>query len=217
MEDFDDYEEKTEEEKETIIGYTVKASVWINGKRIIYAKDETGTKDMPYLKTVYVPNDLFGSYESSVISSGYEEIMGMFADDIKAEAIIRATENRALGAENMPPFTVRDVKADDMTDNLVGKVVAMKPQYLADGYKSLNYQLFYVTGGNGANPNAMGRACFCKRLRDGEGTRIERYQVLGIVSEDKLPDFARKTLEKIKTDKEQTERLPVKKEDRDAR
>ena len=32
-------------------------------------------------------------------------------------------------------------------------------------------------------------------------TRIERYEVLGIVPDDKLPDFAKATLEKLKEEK----------------
>lgn len=201
---YDDYEDHPKEEKEVIEGYTVEASFWINGKRLIYAKDETGKKEMPYMKIMFVPDPLFGHYENGLIFDSYTEAMKQFADDLKVEAVILETENKALGAEKMSLFTLDDVVPDDMTEDLTGKVVAMKPKYLADGKNYLPYQLFYVTGGNGALPDARGRACFCKRLRDGIGTRIERYEVLGIVPDDKLPDFAKATLEKLKNEKTRT-------------
>ncbi len=85
--EYDEYENEPEEQKEVIEGYTVQASLWINGKRLIYAKDETGEKDMPYMKVIQVPDPLFGHYENGIISDSYTEIMKQFADDIKAEAM----------------------------------------------------------------------------------------------------------------------------------
>lgn len=192
-----DYESESDETKEVIEGYTVQSSVSIGSKRIVYAKDETGKMEMPYLKCIVNPNALFTSYENGIVSDSFEEIMKLFADDIKAEAIILETENRARGASYLPPFHRGDLIADK-DENIVGKVVAINPKYLYDGYKSMPYQLFYVTGGSGANENHYGNACFCKHMYTGDETRIERYEILGIVPEDKLPDFAKKTLDNIK-------------------
>ena len=126
--------------------------------------------------------------------------MKLFADDIKAEAIIIETENRARGANELPPFKSSDLIAD-RDECIEGKVVAINPSYLFDGYKSLPYQLFYVTGGSGARANHYGNACFCNQIYTGNETRIERYEVLGIVPDDKLPDFAKATLEKLREEK----------------
>lgn len=196
----DEYDNEPKEEKEIIEGYTVQASVNIGNKRIIYAKDETEKMEMPYMKCIAIPNELFTRYEDAVISDSFEEIMKLFADDIKAEAIIIETENRARGANELPPFKSSDLIAD-RDECIEGKVVAINPSYLFDGYKSLPYQLFYVTGGSGARANHYGNACFCNQLYTGNETRIERYEVLGIVPDDKLPDFAKATLEKLKEEK----------------
>lgn len=196
----DDYDNEPKEEKEVIEGYTVQASVSIGNKRIIYAKDESETMEMPYMKCIVVSNSLFTRYENAMISDSYEEIMKLFADDIKAEAIIIETENRARGASDLPPFKASELIADN-DESIEGKVVAINPKYLFDGYKSMPYQLYYITGGNGARADHYGNACFGNQLYTGEETRIERYEVLGIVPDDKLPDFARKTLEKLKEEK----------------
>lgn len=205
---YDDYEEEydkeSKEEREVIEGYTVQVSVNIGAKRIIYAKDETETMEMPYMKCIAIPNDFFTIYEDGIISDSYEEILKLFADDIKAEAVIIETENRARGASELPPFKGSELISDNDGD-LVGKVVAINPRYLFDGYKSLPYQLFYVTGGSGARASQYGNACFCNQLYTGNETRIERYEVLGIVPDDKLPDFAKATLEKLKEEKHEKE------------
>ena len=95
----DEYNSEPKEEKEIIEGYTVQTSVNIGNKRIIYAKDETEKMEMPYMKCIAIPNELFTRYEDAVISDSFEEIMKLFADDIKAEAIIIETENRARGGK----------------------------------------------------------------------------------------------------------------------
>ncbi len=210
-EEFDDYDyeddyddKKPKEEKEVIEGYTVQTSVNVGHKRIIYAKDETETMEMPYMKCIATQEMVFIKYQNAVISNSFEEIMQAFADDIKAEALILETDNRAMQAYNLPAFKASDL-IPDKDENLVGKVIAIDTKYLLDGYKSMPHQLFYVIGGNGAKANHYSRACFCNHLYTGEEVRIERYEVLGIVPEDKLPDFAKKTLEGLKLGKEQQE------------
>lgn len=103
----DEYDNEPKKEKEIIEGYTVQASVNIGNKRIIYAKDETEKMEMPYMKCIAIPNELFTRYEDAVISDSFEEIMKLFADDIKAETIIIETENRARGQMSCPPLRVR--------------------------------------------------------------------------------------------------------------
>lgn len=208
-EEFDDYDYEDDDyrepkaKKEVIEGYTVQSSVSIGNKRIIYAKDETEKMEMPYMKCIAVPNSLFIRYENAVVSDSFEDIMKLFADDVKAEAIIIETENRARGASDLPPFKASELIRDN-DECIEGKVVAINPKYLFDGYKSMPYQLYYITGGNGAMADHYGNACFCNQLCTGKETRIERYEVLGIVPDDKLPDFARKTLEKLKEEKTRT-------------
>ncbi len=196
----DEYYENHKDEKEVIEGYTVQSSVNVGNRRIIYAKDETETMEMPYMKCVAYENLLFTRYENGVISDTFEEIMKLYADEIRDAALVLEQENEKRGASHLPPFRYSDLISD--TDkNLVGKVAAINSKYLLNGYKTMPYQLFLVTGGNGANENHYGNACLCNQLYTGQETRIERYEVLGIVPDDKLPDFARVTLEKLREEK----------------
>lgn len=186
------------EEKEIIDGYTVQSSLWIGDKRMIYAKDETEQMERPYMKCIYTVNELFGRYDDAVISDSFEEIIKLYADDIKAEAIILETQNRADGIPESACLKRDEVIPVKRDQRIVGEIVAIDPKYLSDGYKSIRNQLFYVTGGNGAEASSRGNACFCTDLNTGKSDRIERYEVLGIVPADKLPDFAMKTVETIR-------------------
>lgn len=197
---YDDYEKNTEAKKEVIEEYTVQSSVNVGNRRIIYAKDETETTEMPYMKCVAYENFMFTRYENGVISDNFEEIMKLYADEIRDAALVIEQENEERGASHLPPFQYSDL-IPDTDGNLVGQVVAIRTKHLLDGYKTMPYQLFYVTGGSGANENHYGNACFCNQLYTGKETRIERYEVLGIVPEDKLPDFAKATLERLREEK----------------
>ena len=57
----------------------------------------------------------------------------------------------------------------------------------------------YVDSGFGVEANSRGRACYGWDLYRRKRVRINRPQVLGIVPEDKLPDFAKKTLADIQS------------------
>ena len=94
-------------------------------------------------------------------------------------------------------------------DSIKGKVVAVKERSLTHGYRDIANQLYYVNSGFGVEPCSRGRACYGWNLYTGEKCRIERPNVMGIVPHEKLPEFAKKTLEKVKLD--------LKKENRDAR
>lgn len=192
------------EEKEIIEGYTVRSSVWVGGKRMIYAKDETEQKEMPYMKCIYTENELFGRYDDAVISDSFEEIMKLFADDIKAEAILLEAQNRVDGVRGSACLKSDEVIPMGYDQRIVGEIVAVDPKYLSDGYKSIRNQLYYVIGGFGAEANSRGSACGCIDLNTGKNDRIERFQVMGRVPDDKLPDFAKATLEKLKDEKIRT-------------
>lgn len=88
---------------------------------------------------------------------------------------------------------------DDMTgQELEGKVLVMSPFTLKESYWALENQLWLATGGFGCAPNAAGRAVYATCLGDGERTRWNRSDFIGILKEEHLPDWARESLEQIR-------------------
>ena len=186
------------EEKEIINEhYEVVSSMNIGGKRMILAVSNDKEEQYPYLKCIYTENELFGTYESVIASDSYPEAIKLYADDIKAEAVQLELNQRAMGDAALPCYKPNEVRPVYFTDNIIGKVVAVEEKYLSDGYKDRGHQLYYVVGGSGAYPNSRGQACFSYDLYNGKKERIERYEVMGYMREDELPEFAKKTLETV--------------------
>ena len=187
------------EEKEIINEhYEVVSSMNIGGKRMILAVSNDKEEQYPYLKCIYTENELFGTYESVIASDSYPEAIKLYADDIKAEAVQLELNQRAMGDAALPCYKPDEVRPVYFTDNIIGKVVAVEEKYLSDGYKDRGHQLYYVVGGSGAYPNSRGQACFSYDFYNGKKERIERYEVMGYMREDELPEFAKKTLETVK-------------------
>ena len=187
------------EEKEIINEhYEVVSSMNIGGKRMILAVSTDKEEQYPYLKCIYTENELFGTYESVIASDSYPEAIKLYADDIKAEAVQLELNQRAMGDAALPCYKPDEVRPVYFTDNIIGKVVAVEEKYLSNGYKDRGHQLYYVVGGSGAYPNSRGQACFSYDLYNGKKERIERYEVMGYMREDELPEFAKKTLETVK-------------------
>lgn len=187
------------EEKEIINEhYEVVSSMNIGGKRMILAVSNDKEEQYPYLKCIYTENELFGMYESVIASDSYPEAIKLYADDIKAEAVQLELNQRAMGDAALPCYKPDEVRPVYFTDNIIGKVVAVEEKYLSNGYKVRGHQLYYVVGGSGAYPNSRGQACFSYDLYNGKKERIERYEVMGYMREDELPEFAKKTLETVK-------------------
>ena len=187
------------EEKEIINEhYEVVSSMNIGGKRMILAVSNDKEEQYPYLKCIYTENELFGTYESVIASDSFPEAIKLYADDIKAEAVQLELNQRAMGDAALPCYKPDEVRPVYFTDNIIGKVVAVEEKYLSDGYKDRGHQLYYVVGGSGAYPNSRGQACFSYDLYNGKKERIERYEVMGYMREDELPEFAKKTLETVK-------------------
>lgn len=187
------------EEKEIINEhYEVVSSMNIGGKRMILAVSNDKEEQYPYLKCIYTENELFGTFESVIASDSYPEAIKLYADDIKAEAVQLELNQRAMGDAALPCYKPDEVRPVYFTDNIIGKVVAVEEKYLSNGYKDRGHQLYYVVGGSGAYPNSRGQACFSYDLYNGKKERIERYEVMGYMREDELPEFAKKTLETVK-------------------
>ena len=76
-------------------------------------------------------------------------------------------------------FTDRDCVEIGSGCSLKGKVVVLKESALEAGFVR---PLYYCTGGNGANANALGKPVFLVNLKNGEFERCARDHVLGVLS-----------------------------------
>lgn len=93
-----------------------------------------------------------------------------------------------------------DSEKSDFTD----KVVVINHKCLKEEYWSPENQLWLATGGFGCEPNKIGRAVYSTCLMDNDKNRWDRSDILGVIRDEYLPDWAREKLEEMKSG-EQTE------------
>ena len=84
--------------------------------------------------------------------------------------------------------------------DLEGKVLVMSPFTLKESYWAPENQLWLAFGGFGCNPTAGGRAVYATCLGDGEQSRWNREDFIGILREEHLPDWAKESLEQMRQD-----------------
>ena len=75
-----------------------------------------------------------------------------------------------------------------------GKVLVLSPDTLKEEYWSPENMLWYAHDGFGCSPRAIGRSIRCTCLGDGEMTRWNRTDFIGILQDKFLPDWARDKL-----------------------
>ena len=79
--------------------------------------------------------------------------------------------------------------------SLKGKVIVLKESAQEAGF---GRQLYYCTGGTGANANALGKSVFLVNLKNGEFERCIRDHVLGVLKPELLPDEEKLQLSQIR-------------------
>ena len=79
-----------------------------------------------------------------------------------------------------------------------GKVLVLSPDTLKESYWTPQAQLWYAHDGFGCSPHAVGRSIRCTCLGDGEMTRWNRADFVGVLKEEFLPDWAEEKLEKLR-------------------
>ena len=75
-----------------------------------------------------------------------------------------------------------------------GKVLVLSPDILKESYWTPQAQLWYAHDGFGCTPHAIGRSIRCTCLGDGEMTRWNRTDFIGVLKEEFLPDWAEEKL-----------------------
>ena len=93
-----------------------------------------------------------------------------------------------------------------------GKVLVLRPDRLKESCLSAQHQLWYGQSGFGLSPTSSGRAVYATCLGDGEKTRLNRSDFIGVLDEQYLPDWAQEKLTELRTPVQQQEE-PVQEQD----
>ena len=83
---------------------------------------------------------------------------------------------------------------DRAEQDYTGKVLVLSPDTLKESCRSQENQLWYAHDGFGCSPHAIGRSVRYTCLGDGEMTRWNRHEFIGVLDEKFLPDWAKESL-----------------------
>ena len=97
-----------------------------------------------------------------------------------------------LGPEHCQPDSFSSLDSD-------GKVLALAPDVLKEAYWNEPAMLWYAHDGFGSSPHAIGRSIRCTCLGDGEMTRWNRTDFIGVLEDRFLPGWASEKLAELKS------------------
>lgn len=198
------------EEKRMIGSYEVTQSIHIGKKEVVFGVN--GKEEYPFLVCCCTYNNPLSTAwaTDTVGSDDYLEAMQIFMERVQEQiGAVRAEQEQF--PFDMKPFTIDDCIPDDRSGSIVGKVVVINSEVNRYEYRHSAYQLVLVEGGNGAM-GGRGQAVFGICLADGEHARWERFDVLGEIKPEKMPDWAKEALAKIQ--KQEKARKPHNREER---
>lgn len=176
------------DEKRMIGNYAVEQSIHIGKKEVVFCVDKRA--EHPYVVCYCDYNNPFSAPwpTEAVGTEDYLEAMQIFCERVQTQIEQTRAEQEKFKFDPTP-FTVADCIPDMRNKSIVGKVVVINAEPKRYEYQHAAYQLVLAEGGNGAT-GGRGQAVFGTCLATGEHSRWERYDVLGEIKPERMPQWA---------------------------
>lgn len=142
------------------------------------------------------------SYRIDKKSNDYSEIIEIFYNAIHIQSLQNKEEREK---EPDGKLTRDDCLSIYDFETLKGRVVVLNADILQREYRSIAHQLYLADGGFGCHPKSSGNAIFAYNLYTGKEVCIEKYDVLGVIKDEKMPEWAKENLIKIQQKKKSKE------------
>lgn len=176
--------------------YEIIHALHIGDREIVVGEKPSSTTDEKYMCAFCEQNAFFARYDEVMVSDDYAEIIGLYGQRIAEQAEKTRLALLDPKLENVPnaPLGVADCIPLSGKDDLNQKIVVIRADVLRREYRRATNQVALCVGGFGASPNSRGTACYCVKLYSGETARYERQDILGILKEDRMPEWAKQGL-----------------------
>jgi hypothetical protein len=180
--------------------YEIFEAISVGHQEIVMGENPEASADERYMCAYCTANELFAQYSDVIVSDDYIEILGLFQQRIGEETEKLREELTRPEHEGIDdrPVTNEGFVPIDYDNDINGKVIVIRQDALKREYRRATRQYQLCTGGFGAYPHSRGSACFCANIYTGKESRFERRDVLGIVSEEQMPDWVRDRLGTLK-------------------
>ena len=187
-------------EKRMIGDYEVLTSIMIGDSEVALCQNPNAPKDEVFLCGYIENNGLFESLTNCIVSFSYAESAQDFGERVaaKAKEVQKELEHIGKNVGDDSELTTKDCIPDSIENCIEGKIIVIRGDLLRPEYKRASNQLLLCTGGFGAQSSPRGRTCFATRLYDAKQIQCRREDVLGIMPEENLPEWAKNGLEAIR-------------------
>jgi len=165
--------------------YEILYAIHIGDKEIVFGENPDIGAPTRYFAGWCDKGDFYERYIGDE-TGDYLKAMRIFVDGLSAQ-IEKVEKERAAVTVPMAPITAEQCYPNDLSQNIEGKVMAVRAGVLRNEYQTADRQLVLVTGGFGSHANSRGSAVFCTNLYFGKHTRWERRDIQGEVKPEHIP------------------------------
>lgn len=137
-----------------------------------------------WAQRTFIPEDM--GHKVEFIVNSHSEVVNGFVNQVR-EAYQKLN---LFGPEHCEPNSWEDL-------DYTGKVLVLSPDTLRESCWTQENQLWYAHDGFGCSPHAIGRSIRCTCLGDGEHTRWNRLDFIGVLQENLLPEWAEEKLNEL--------------------
>lgn len=185
-------------EKRMAGDYEIIHAIHIGDKEVVVGENKADP-DQRYLVAYCSRNEIMELFDDCLVSDTYPEIMKIFGERVSAQAELALKKYMTPLEQgiDITPITSDKVRHITRSDNIEGEIVVIDPECLRREYQVATHQLKLCVGGFGSHANSRGSACFCTDLYSGESSRFERSDIIGVISKEDLPDWAKQGLKSI--------------------
>ena len=194
-----------DEEKRMAGSYKVLYNIHIGDREVLFGENQ-GSTDMRYMVCFCDWNNPLGieNFTDAAGSNDYLEMMTEFNDRGRSQIEAVKSERDKITVP-LEPFTLElcdQIKSDTELENTVAVI---KPESLRPEYRTADKQLVFVTGGFGAHGNSRGRAVYTTNLYSEKKSRWNRDDILGVLSLEQMPEWAKKRFNEIEAKQKRCE------------
>lgn len=189
----------TAEEKRMAGDYAVIQSMFVGGTEVVIGENPAAEPGQRYMCAYCQHTDIMNIHSDVMVSDDYSEIVQLYAERVAEQnrAVQAEKEHREAQGIDLTPITGAGCQEITPDDDLHGKVIVINSVSLRREYRDPTHQLKLCTGGFGASPRSRGSAVFCTDLYSGKSSRFERWDVLGTMEPEALPEWAKRGLAEV--------------------
>lgn len=184
--------------------YEITHSIHIGGDEIVMGENPNAPEDERYMIADCKRYGMLMQYNNCFVGDDFTELAEMFAERL-TEQVQQLKQQHGKMPCGVKPIGLDECARLPDEGDIKGKVIVIKADSLRPEHRVPINQLYLANSGNGTHIRARGTAVYCTNLYDKRDVRMERYDIIGIIEPENLPEWAKKGLDEITAKREKAE------------